>query len=81
MKEQFENDLKLQNLGGVQGYTGLVVICIREKDNGSHKLRLDILEEFEEHVDGFEMQLGLIASVGLGAHFGRADLAEDEDEE
>ena len=64
VKEQFENDLKLET-GGVVAYNGLVDLCIRVKDNGTHKLALEILEESEEHVDWLETQLGLIDDVGL----------------
>ena len=68
VKEQFENDLKLE-MGGVKAYNDLVDLCIREKDNGSHKLALEILEESEEHVDWLETQLGLIEQLG-GANGG-----------
>ncbi len=64
VKEQFENDLKLE-LGGVQAYNELVNLCINLKDNGTHALALEILTDSEEHVDWLETQLGLIASVGL----------------
>jgi bacterioferritin len=79
VKEQFENDLKLE-MGGVKAYNDLVDLCIREKDNGSHKLALEILEESEEHVDWLETQLGLIASVGLERYLAE-QMAGDEDEE
>jgi bacterioferritin len=49
----------------VKAYNDLVDLCIREKDNGSHKLALEILEESEEHVDWLETQLGLIDKMGL----------------
>ena len=79
VKEQFENDLKLE-MGGVKAYNDLVDLCIRVKDNGSHKLALEILEESEEHVDWLETQLGLIASVGLERYLAE-QMAGDEDEE
>src|SRR6201997_2952386 len=41
VKEQFENDLKLES-GGVKAYNELVDLCIKLKDNGSHKLALEI---------------------------------------
>src|SRR5687768_208840 len=64
VKEQFENDLVLET-GGVNAYNDLVDLCIKVKDNGTHKLALEILEESEEHVDWLETQLYLIATVGL----------------
>ena len=64
VKEQFENDLALET-GGVHAYNELVDMCIKVKDNGTHKLALEILADSEEHVDWLETQLGLIASVGL----------------
>src|SRR4249919_819879 len=64
VKEQFENDLKLET-GGVVAYNDLVDLCIKVKDNATHKMAMEILEESEEHVDWLETQLGLIATVGL----------------
>src|ERR1700751_4520896 len=64
VKEQFENDLKLETGGGA-AYNDLVNLCIQLKDNGTHKLALEILEESEEHVDWLETQLNLIQTVGL----------------
>jgi bacterioferritin len=64
VKEQFENDLKLE-LGGVAAYNELVNLCIQLKDNGTHKLALEILEDSEEHVDWLETQLNLIETIGL----------------
>src|ERR1041384_4120302 len=64
VKEQFENDLALET-GGVKAYNELVNLCIQLKDNGTHALALEILEDFEEHVDWLETQLGLIQKVGL----------------
>lgn len=64
VKEQFENDLKLES-GGVAAYNELVNLAIQLKDNGTHKLALEILEESEEHVDWLETQLGIINTIGL----------------
>src|SRR5688572_6336210 len=64
VKEQFENDLKLE-MGGVVAYNELVNLAIQLKDNGTHDLALEILRESEEHVDWLETQLGLIDMVGL----------------
>jgi bacterioferritin len=64
VKEQFENDLKLE-LGGVQHYNQVIEVCTRLKDNGSREIVEPILTESEEHVDWLETQLGLIQSLGL----------------
>ncbi|HSQ58449.1 MAG TPA: bacterioferritin [Gemmata sp.] len=64
VKEQFENDLKLE-MGGVAAYNDLVNLAIQLKDNGTHALALEILKESEEHVDWLETQLGLIQTIGL----------------
>lgn len=81
VKEQLENDLKLET-GGVKAYNELVDLCINVKDNGTHKLALEILVESEEHVDWLETQLGLIEKVGLERYLaeqmGSADGARDE---
>jgi bacterioferritin len=68
VKEQFENDLKLE-MGGVNAYNELVNLAINLKDNGTHALALEILKDSEEHVDWLETQLGLIEKLG-GANGG-----------
>ena len=79
VKEQFENDLKLEG-GGVSAYNDLVDLCIKVKDNGTHKLALEILEESEEHVDWLETQLNLIKMVGMERYLAEQMSAGDEDE-
>ena len=64
VKEQLENDLKLE-MGGVRLYNEAVELCARLKDNGTRELIEPILTESEEHVDWLETQLGLIKEVGL----------------
>src|SRR5208282_3832925 len=64
VKEQFENDLKLE-MTGVNHYNATVDLCIRLKDGGTRELLETILTESEEHVDWLETQLGLIEQVGL----------------
>ena len=64
VKEQLENDLKLE-LGGVQHYNGAIELCIRIKDHGTREILDQILKESEEHVNWLETQLGLIQKVGL----------------
>ena len=44
VKEQFENDLRLE-LGGVKEYNLLIDLCIRVKDNGTSELLGPILTE------------------------------------
>jgi bacterioferritin len=75
VKEQLENDLKLE-MSGVAHYNELVNLCIQVKDNNSHALALEILHDSEEHVDWLETQLGLIQAVGLERY-----LAENMSEE
>ncbi|MBP3953993.1 bacterioferritin [Gemmata sp. G18] len=79
VKEQFENDLKLET-GGVTAYNELVDLCIKVKDNGTHKLALEILADSEEHVDWLETQLGLIKAVSLERYLAE-QIAGDEDGE
>src|SRR6516165_2263756 len=64
VKQQFENDLKLE-MKGVQQYNALIDLCVKLKDNGTRELVAPILVESEEHVDWLETQLGLIDAVGL----------------
>src|SRR4051812_22654961 len=64
VKEQFENDLKLE-MSGVTHYNATIDLCIKLKDNGTRELIEPILTESEEHVDWLETQLGLIDQVGL----------------
>jgi bacterioferritin len=79
VKEQFENDLKLE-LGGVHAYNELVNLCIQLKDNGTHALALEILTDSEEHVDWLETQLGLINAVGLERYLAEQMGSDDDGE-
>src|SRR5215213_2710376 len=76
VKEQFENDLKLE-MGGVNAYNELVNLAIQLKDNGTHDLALEILKESEEHVDWLETQLNLIATVGLERYLAEHMFGDD----
>jgi bacterioferritin len=78
VKEQFENDLRLET-NGVQVYNNLIDLCIKLKDNGSHKLGLEILADAEEHVDWLETQLGLIEKVGLQRYLAEQISADDDE--
>src|SRR2546421_12575968 len=64
VKEQFENDLKLE-MSGVTHYNNAIALCTQHGDNGTREILEPILTESEEHVDWLETQLGLIAMVGL----------------
>lgn len=77
VKEQFENDLKLET-GGVTAYNELVNLAIQLKDNGTHALALEILTDSEEHVDWLETQLNLIATVGLERYLAENMYEEEE---
>jgi bacterioferritin len=78
VKEQFENDLKLET-GSVKTYNELADLAIRLKDNGTHALAVEILTASEEHVDWLETQLGLIQMVGLERYLAE-QMIEEEDE-
>src|SRR5260370_29436563 len=64
VKEQFENDLKLE-MSGVTHYNEAISLCTQHGDNGTREILEPILTESEEHVDWLETQLGLIDMVGL----------------
>ena len=64
VREQFENDLKLET-NGVKSYNDTIELCIKVKDSGTRELLEEILVSSEEHVDWLETQIGLIQSVGL----------------
>lgn len=67
VKEQLENDLKLET-GGVKAYNEAVHLAASVKDNGTRELLEGILVNSEEHVDWLETQLGLIESLGLKSY-------------
>ncbi len=64
VKEQFENDLRLE-MSGVKHYNQAIEVCTRLHDHGTREILEPILSESEEHVDWLETQLGLIEAVGL----------------
>jgi bacterioferritin len=64
VKEQFENDLRLE-LSGVQHYNEAIELVTRVKDTGTREVLAPILTESEEHVHWLETQLGLIGKIGL----------------
>jgi bacterioferritin len=77
VKEQLENDLKLES-SGVAAYNDLVNLAIQLKDNGTHALALEILTESEEHVDWLETQLHLIDTIGLERYLAEHMFDDDE---
>ncbi|MBX9622908.1 MAG: bacterioferritin [Gemmataceae bacterium] len=79
VREQFENDLKLET-GGVAAYNELVDLCIKVKDNGTHKLALEILHDSEEHVDWLETQLNLIGTIGVENYLAQHMLKGDDED-
>ena len=64
VKEQFENDLKLE-MNGVKHYNSLVELAVKAGDNGTRELAAPILIESEDHVDWLETQLFRIQTVGI----------------
>jgi bacterioferritin len=78
VKEQFENDLRLE-MGGVNHYNALIELCTQLKDNGTRDLVEPILRESEEHVDWLETQLGLIDAVGIQNYL-LSQMGEGEEE-
>jgi bacterioferritin len=64
VKEQFENDLRLE-MSGVKHYNETIDLCAKLKDNGTREVLEPILTESEEHVDWLETQLRLLEEVGL----------------
>jgi bacterioferritin len=79
VKEQFENDLKLE-MKGVHAYNNLIELCTQVKDNGTREIVAPILVDSEEHVDWLETQLGLIDAVGLQRYLSE-QMGGDDDEE
>jgi bacterioferritin len=77
IKEQFENDLKLE-LNGVKTYNEAVGLCTQLKDNGTRELLEPILVESEEHVDWLETQLYLIEKVGIQNYLAENMGSEEE---
>jgi len=78
VKEQLENDLKLE-LSGVQLYNHVIEVCTNLKDNGSREIVAPILLESEEHVDWLEAQLGLIKAIGIENYLTEQMGGDDEE--
>jgi bacterioferritin len=79
VREQFENDLKLE-MKGVHLYRDAIDLCNRLKDHGTRDILEPILAESEEHVDWLETQLYLIEQVGLQNYLTEQMTGEEEEE-
>ena len=78
VREQFENDLKLE-LGGVKLYNETIALCNQVGDHGTRDLLEPILRESEEHVDWLETQLSLINDIGVQNYLTEQMGEEEED--
>ena len=67
------------SFSGVAAYNELVNLCIQLKDNGTHKLALEILHDSEEHVDWLETQLSIIGTIGLEKYLAEHLFDGDDD--
>ena len=64
VKEQFENDLKLEQ-EALPRLNEAIKVATEAKDGGSRDLFEKILVDEEEHVDWLEAQLHMIKEVGI----------------
>ena len=64
VKQQFENDLKLE-VNGVKAYNSAIDLCVKSKDAGSREIMEHILVDSEGHVDWLEAQLNVIKEAKL----------------
>ena len=64
VKEQFENDLKLE-YDAVKRLNEGVETCAKAGDNGSRELIVKILTDEEHHIDWLEAQLNSIKEIGI----------------
>lgn len=64
VKEQLENDLKLESAGS-KFYNEAIEIAAKAKDGASREVLEHILVQSEEHVDWLETQLSVIRDVGI----------------
>ena len=63
VREQFENDLKLE-MNGVRTYNAAIELCSKLKDNGTRELLEGILKGEESSIDWLETQLHLVKELG-----------------
>ena len=78
VKQQFENDLKLE-LDAVKQLNKAIATSVEVGDNASRALFEDILKDEEHHVDYLEGQLHAIEEIGL-ENFLAQQLHKGEDE-
>jgi bacterioferritin len=78
VKQQFENDLKLE-LDAVKQLNQAIETSVEVGDNASRALFEDILKDEEHHVDYLEGQLHAIEEIGL-ENFLAQQLHKGEDE-
>ena len=64
VKEQFENDLKLE-YEAVKRLNEGVETCAQAGDNGTRELIVQILTDEEHHIDWLEAQLNTIKEIGI----------------
>ena len=76
VKEQFENDLKLE-LEAVPRLNEAIKVATEAHDNGSRDLFEKILVDEEEHIDWLEAQLHMIREVGIDNYLA-TQIHEDE---
>ena len=63
VKDMIQSDLDLE-LGAVKQYNAAIAIAVKEKDNGSRDLLVELLKDEENHVDWLEAQMHLIKELG-----------------
>jgi bacterioferritin len=63
VKAMIESDLALE-VSAVKQYNDSIAIAIKEGDNGSRDLFVQLLKDEEEHVDFLEAQLHMIKELG-----------------
>lgn len=79
VKEVLECDLKLE-LDGIKTYREAIEHCEKAKDFVSRDIFLKILADEEEHADGIQTQLDLIAAMGVENYVQLQSGAADETE-
>lgn len=83
VKEQFENDLALEN-SAVVNYNQAIGTCRKSGDHASADLLEEILRDEEEHVDFLESQLGIIKDIGIQNYLveqmGESEEGEEDEE-
>jgi bacterioferritin len=63
VKAMIEGDLALE-VGAVKQYNDAIAIAVKEGDNGSRDLLVQLLKDEESHVDFLEAQMHMIKELG-----------------